>query len=678
MQQHVRSHMARLLFLLLIVPLVAACGGTTPPANVEVQTVEVPVVVTATPDPNAEPTEATEPDQPTEEETETTDTPEPEPTAETASNGEPHPILSDVRVRQAMAHCTNRSELISSVYPFLAAEEQAQLLMDSFVPQGHWALSQDITTYPFDPEVGKQLLEEAGWVDQGEGETRINAEQEPLSLELTTTDAEFRQIWTSVFVQQMRNNCGIEIIPKYAPASWWFGGASGLQRRDFELGAYAWVGQADPSGVSLYACSQIPLPANNWEGQNYMGWCNETADKAILAANNTLDRQERIAQYATFQQAFTQDMVSLPVFNRFEASAASNNLVNFRDDPTIDSYVANITDWQLSDGADTVILGFSQEPASLFLVVESASVANIAGSLVRERIGTSYDYDYQPAGVAELPTIENGAATNETIEVSEGDMVWSTSGEPVELAAGIEVVDANGETIIYEDGTIEMKKLSVTFNMPEGLTWEDGEPVKQADFELGYAINCDPDVGAVSQIECTSMEDVEFTSDTAYTIHYLPGAQWPEYFVLTWGTYSNLYTMGAYPAHQVLSDGRVLADVPASEWSTLPEIAERPLSYGPYRVVDWQKGQRMTLEANPFYYRGEPAIKTIIIEFYEDTNQAVAQLLNGSVDVLGRETLGAGPELETVLQEGEAGSIQVYPIASPTWEHIDMNLFIVR
>ena len=31
----------------------------------------------------------------------------------------PHPILSDIKVRQAIAHCINRDELIASVYPFL-------------------------------------------------------------------------------------------------------------------------------------------------------------------------------------------------------------------------------------------------------------------------------------------------------------------------------------------------------------------------------------------------------------------------------------------------------------------------------------------------------------------------------------------------------------------------------
>ncbi|NJO83418.1 MAG: hypothetical protein HC828_11755 [Blastochloris sp.] len=111
------------------------------------------------------------------------------------------------------------------------------------------------------------------------------------------------------------------------------------------------------------------------------------------------------------------------------------------------------------------------------------------------------------------------------------------------------------------------------------------------------------------------------------------------------------------------------------EWASLPEIAEQPLSTGPYRLVAWEKGQRIIYEANPNYYRGEPAIKRITVVFIPDANQAVAQLLTGNVDVIGNQDL-SGPEVEQVLQAASNGDIQAFTVASPTWEHLDMNLFI--
>ena len=47
----------------------------------------------------------------------------------------PHPVLGDVKVRQAIAYCTNRPELIASVYPFMPKEQQAALLMDTIIPR---------------------------------------------------------------------------------------------------------------------------------------------------------------------------------------------------------------------------------------------------------------------------------------------------------------------------------------------------------------------------------------------------------------------------------------------------------------------------------------------------------------------------------------------------------------
>jgi ABC-type transport system substrate-binding protein len=638
---------AGLMLLALIVPILAACGGQAAQPIVET----VVVVQTAEP-------------QVVEQTVVVVQTAEaPEAPVATEAFSTPHPILSDVRVRQAIAYCTNRPELIDSVYPFLSDEQKQGLLMDTFLPQGHWALAtENITTYPFDPERGAALLEEAGWTGEP---IRTNANGETLALNFTTTNAQFRQTWSAVFIQQMAA-CGIQVIPTYAPGSWWFGSSTGLARRDFELGAFAWVGQIDPGGRTLYACNQIPRPSNNWEGQNYMGWCNDRASVAITAANNTLDRNERIRQYAIVQEEFTRDMVSLPVFNRLEAAATSNKLQNFRADPT-EYYTTNAAEWTLSDGGNTVVIGLTQEPATMWSLIESAAVQRTAARLLSVVPSSTWSYDYQPVGLTQLSTIENGAATNKDVEVSAGDIVWDINGEAVELAPGVQVIDASGETVTYESGTLTLKQLSVTDTWVEGITWEDGEPLKQADFELAYKIDCDPESGAVSLTFCRSIANVDFLSDTSYTITFHPGVQWPTYFA---------GSLGAYPSHQVLSDGRVLADVPASEWSSLPEIVERPLSNGPYILESWEKGQRMTFRANPNYFGGAPAIETIIIQFVADTNQAVAQLLTGEIDILGSETLGAGTEVETVIKAGEAGTIQAYVIASSTWEHIDMNLNI--
>jgi ABC-type transport system substrate-binding protein len=592
-----------------------------------------------------------------------------------ASYTTPHPILGDIRNRQGIAHCTNRAEVINSVYPFV--EDQSVLFMDSFVPTDHWSHADGLVQYPFDPEAGMALFEEAGWTLADGAAVRTNADGEEFTLKFTTTNAQFRQTWGAVFQSNMAD-CGLQILPFYTPGSWWFGSSSGLRRRDFELGAFAWVGEADPGGRSLYACDQIPLPENGWNGQNYMGWCNETASAAIIAANNTLSRDERIAQYAIAQQEFAKDMVSIPMFNRLEAEAASTNLVNWSPDPT-DYITRNAYEWELADGGDTLVIGFSQEPATMFSIFESAAVQRQAAYLVQEPSTFQESYDFQPNLFKSLPTVDNGGATNEAVEVAEGDIVYTSAGEPGELAAGVEVTDSEGNLVTYEGGALSMNQLTVTFEYVDGLTWSDGEPVKQADIELAYKINCDHDSGAVTYTACDALapEGGVTFNGMQVTVKFVPGWQDPTYFVgLPWAFGGN-EGFDFYPSHQVLADGRLLADVPAAEWSTLPEVAETPLGTGPYMLVDWVPGQSMTFEANPNYWRGEVAINTVVIQFVADSQTAVAQFLQGQLDVLERATLGAGQEVQTVIEAADSGQpVQVDLLPSPTWEHIDMNLFI--
>jgi len=575
----------------------------------------------------------------------------------------PHPILSDPKVRQAIAYCTDRAALIASVYPYV--EDPDALLMDSPWPTSHWVYSGPYTDMPqYDPEAGMALLDEAGWTLADGAAVRSNDKGEALALKFTTTSAQFRQTWSAVFVQNMAA-CGIQILPNYTPGSWWFGDTTGLARRDFELGAFAWVGQTEPAGRTLYACNQIPLPSNNWEGQNYMGWCNQTASDAVVKATNTLLKDDRIAAYDIVQKEFAKDVVSIPVFNRAEAEAWSANLEGTIPDPT-EYATTNLHEWKLVDGGDTIVIGMTQEPDSMLALVSSMAAQRLVDRPAKGVITSQYSYDFQPVLQDGLSTIESGLATNETVDAAAGDKVYNTAGDTVELAAGVSVFDADGNVVDYADGTVPMKQLVVTYKL-QPYTWSDGTAGSVEDIKLGHQFDCDRESGATTFILCDAITDVQFGDGLEVTVTYAPGYQDPTY---------HLFPFNLYPSHQVLADGRNLKDVPAAEWQTLPEIAETPLSFGAYYVTEWIKGQSLTLAANPYYWGGEVATPNVIYVFVADTNQAVAQLLNGDVDYLDDSTLGAGAEVQTVIDAANATGAVKYDIgASSTWEHIDMNLY---
>lgn len=596
----------------------------------------------------------------------------------------PHPILGDLKVRQAIAHCTDRDALIEVSYPFLSAEDRAKLRMDTWIPKiSPFHANPNNIDYTYDITAGGKLLDEAGWTLPEGASVRENANGEPLTLKFTTTNAQFRQTWAALLEQQL-GQCGIVIQRSHIPGSIWFGSASGLRRRDFELGAYAWVGEPDPAGVSLYACENIPTPANNWQGQNYMGWCNQDASNAIRQANNTLNVDERKEFYATHQDLFVKDMVSLPLFQRAEAGAYSNAVENVKFNPT-EYYSANADEWA---GKDAVVLAFTQEPASMFSLVESAAVQRTVAQLVFGVSNTAYDFGYQPVTYAndQFPTVENGGSTNADVELKDGDRFVGSDGNVYALKDGKVVTLKDGQPSDEEATGIKVKALdgtesdaAVGAKVAQIVTkfefvadkWSDGEPVKQADWELGYKVNCDRTSGAVSYDTCDRIANVEFTGDNSFTVSYVPGYQYPFYY---------LTPIGAYPSHQVIESegaykGKTLAEVEPKDFATLPEIAELPLGTGPYKLVSWDKGQRMTLEANPNYRKGEPAVKRVVVQFFGDTTGAVAALLAGDVDIVGTETLGAGSEVQAVLDAQQSGRpITVFTQATPTWEHIDFNL----
>jgi len=232
------------------------------------------------------------------------------------------------------------------------------------------------------------------------------------------------------------------------------------------------------------------------------------------------------------------------------------------------------------------------------------------------------------------------------------------NGDVVELAAGMKIKNAAGEEIEYAGGAVTMKQLVSRFELIDGLTWEDGTPVSTADLELGKKIDCDPESGATSFIVCDKTANTEFLTDAiGYVQTWLPGVQDPLYFLPTWGI---------YPAHQ-------LGDVPAKDWATNPLVAETPLSYGPYKIVEWVKGEKMVFAANEYWVGGAPATPNIVILFVAAEN-AESLLLTGEVDILDSTTLAG--LTETLVAAETEGKIKTVTNAGATWEHIDISLFV--
>lgn len=72
---------------------------------------------------------------------------------------DPHPILGDVRVRQALNYAMDFASLNAAA---LGGEDYQ---LASMVRPDSWAFDPDLAAYPYDPAMADQLLTEAGWID---------------------------------------------------------------------------------------------------------------------------------------------------------------------------------------------------------------------------------------------------------------------------------------------------------------------------------------------------------------------------------------------------------------------------------------------------------------------------------------------------------------------------------
>ncbi|MEW6093716.1 MAG: ABC transporter substrate-binding protein [Chloroflexota bacterium] len=576
----------------------------------------------------------------------------------------PHPILGDLRVRQAIAHCTDRAGLIRAVYPWLADTSPNE--MDSFLPADHpfYAGEDAFSRYPYDAAKGQALLEGAGWILPEGTPYRVNAGGQELRLTLTTTESAFRKTWVPVFVEQMEA-CGLRVEVIHLPAEEFYAAEGTLQTRGFELAAYAWVAQYDLEVRSRFACDRIPSSENGWQGQNFSGWCNSKADEAARQAAGSLEEEARRSSYRILQEEYTRDLPGLPLFQRVGVGATRADMQNFAPLPG-EVYTWNAAQW-LIPGQEVIVIGERSEPAGLH-PLDDSWVNLTVHALIDGLDYVNTGYDYQPVTLTEFPTLENGGATLDAVTVEADTEVIDADGNPVTLEPGVRILDAQGEEVVFEGGVVKMSRLDVTYEFIAGLTWSDGIPVTRADYQLAYEVLCNPEAGG-EYLEpppaCEKIASVDFHSDNAYTVTWKPGYHDPQYF---------LPPIGRQPAHRMTEWGR-LDEVPADYWQWLEEVNTTPIGVGPYMLTEREYGQQMVFTANPYYYGGTPTTPAIVIRFIPQPETG-DYLLRGEIDVLDSTSL-LWNEISDVLLQGQSeGKIRLYFTPEYYYEQIDFALFV--
>ncbi len=202
------------------------------------------------------------------------------------------PIVSDPRVRRALAYATDRQRFIDLV------TYGVQTLGDGDQPASSWAHDPHLRSIPYDPAGARAMLDAAGWHPGPDGVRTKNGQR--LRLEVVTTQGNSVGNRLSVLLQSDWRGVGVDLVVKpYASALMFANAASGgiMQSGKFDVEFSSWINGIDPDDATVVMCDQIPP-----NGQNLFRFCNHELDAAERIALTSYDQAVRARQYARIQQ----------------------------------------------------------------------------------------------------------------------------------------------------------------------------------------------------------------------------------------------------------------------------------------------------------------------------------------------------------------------------------------
>jgi peptide/nickel transport system substrate-binding protein len=226
----------------------------------------------------------------------------------------------------------------------------------------------------------------------------------------------------------------------------------------------------------------------------------------------------------------------------------------------------------------------------------------------------------QPIALA-IPGADNGAVSQETASLLHRSLVTID-------ASGRIVPDAAREVPTRENGGISADGLTITYHLKPGLHFSDGSPLQAAD--------------VVATLEALRSPHARITSRLGLDDVVSEGATGP----------LDVRVRLARPFAPILLDlcgpGNATSILPAptayaiETWQAPPQT----IGAGPYRIKSFQAGDRLELEANP-YYVPAPQTRSIVIRTVGSSETAHVQLHSGEANGY----VMADPALEPMLAD---------------------------
>lgn len=205
------------------------------------------------------------------------------------------PLLSDARVRQAIACAIDRKLLIETLMGGHARPA------NSLLPVEHWAWADNGPHFDYDPARAERLLDEAGYPRKADGVR--------LRLTMKTSSVEDVRLLSAVLEQQLAR-VGIALdLRSFEFATFY----SDVVRGAFQLYSLRWIGGNEQPDIFSYAFSTARFSP---KGANRGHYSNPQLDAMLDDAAQSPDQQRRRSDYVEAQQILARDLPAINLWYR--------------------------------------------------------------------------------------------------------------------------------------------------------------------------------------------------------------------------------------------------------------------------------------------------------------------------------------------------------------------------
>lgn len=237
-----------------------------------------------------------------------------------------HPMLRDVKVRQALTQAIDKADLFSKLFPGYPVPEEAAC---SPAPPGTYWRDETIKCEPFDVAAANTLLDEAGWVDSNGDGSRDKDGVEAVLKACTLAGRPVRQL-TLETIAGYYEAIGVKLNVELSETM--FDGwqdqpedsSCSIYRGTYDLSLFAWVLTFDLFGNYYYSYHTDQWPDNEpHDGGNTSRFSNPEMDAALDVLKDKITTADQIEAAKTVQKIFVEQFAEIPLYYRNEARGVS-------------------------------------------------------------------------------------------------------------------------------------------------------------------------------------------------------------------------------------------------------------------------------------------------------------------------------------------------------------------